>query len=254
MPNPSREPNHIGVALGLVPGVGHHPSSGPHSTPVLAAHLSRKAAHRHNPMHIACADIGSVPQGNFAWASSAGAAGTLPSELAAYVASVLNSGESIALGFECPLFVPVPESEQDLGKSRLGEGSRPWSAGAGSGALATGLAQVAWVLARSRTLLRTDATCHLAWNSFAAAPRPSLLVWEAFVSGSGKGGSHVEDARLAIQAFQASLPNPHLVTAVRVNGPVQSMAGAALVASGWSTDVTLLSQQCIVIRSDTNAA
>jgi hypothetical protein len=205
-------------------------------------------------MHVICADIGSVPQGNFGWASSSGATGTLPSNLAAHVASVLSAGESVALGFECPLFVPVPTEEQELGKGRPGEGSRPWSAGAGAGALATGLAQVAWVLARTRSLVRRESSGHLAWESFTAASSPKLLIWEAFVSGAGKGASHTEDAQIAIRAFQASLPNPSLASAIRANGPVQSLVGAALVSSGWSSDISLLSQQCIVIRAGTNAA
>ena len=204
-------------------------------------------------MHIACADIGSVPQGNFGWASSAGDAGRLPSELAAYVAGVLNAGESVALGFECPLFVPVPDSEQELGKGRPGEGSRPWSAGAGSGALATGLAQVAWVLTRTRSLLRVAATGHLDWTAFNAAS-PALLVWEAFVTGAAKGNSHAEDARIAIQAFQASLPHPPAAAAVRAAGPVHSLSGAALLRTGWSTDLGLLAQESIVIRAAANAA
>lgn len=41
--------------------------------------------------------------------------------------------------------VPVPGGQPDawrgLGKARYGERNRPWSAGAGAGALATGLAQ-----------------------------------------------------------------------------------------------------------------
>lgn len=61
----------------------------------------------------------------------------------------------MALGFEAPLMVPVSPVGVDgwttLGQARQGETvdggrSRPWSAGAGSGALATGLAQLAWVL------------------------------------------------------------------------------------------------------------
>ena len=205
------------------------------------------------PMQIACADIGSVPQGNFGWASSTGEGGRFPSELVAHVASVLNAGESIALGFECPLFVPVPASEGELGKGRPGEGSRPWSAGAGSGALATGLAQVAWVLARTRSLLRVTATGHLDWSEFNAAS-PALLVWEAFVTGAAKGVSHAEDARIAIRAFQASLPNPAAAASVRANCPVQSLAGAALLRAGWSADLGLLAQECIVIRAAANAA
>jgi len=199
-------------------------------------------------MHIACADIGSVSQGNFAWDASDGAAGTLPSELAAHVARLLNSRESVALGFECPLFVPVPECEGDLGKGRPGEGSRPWSAGAGAGALATGLVQVAWVLARTRTLITVPASGHLQWDAFSSASPGSLLVWEAFVSGAAKGSNHMEDARLAVQAFKESLPSPASASAVRVQGPVHSLAGAALLSSDWSSKLALLNQECIVIR------
>ncbi len=198
-------------------------------------------------MHIACADIGSVSQGNFAWAASDGAEGKLPSELVAHVARLLSSGESVALGFECPLFVPVPEYEGDLGEGRIGEGSRPWSAGAGAGALATGLAQVAWVLARTKTLITVPASGHLKWDEFSAAPG-SLLVWEAFVTGTAKGANHIEDARLAVQAFRESLPFPASASEVRVQGLVQSLVGAALLSSGWSSNLALLKQECIAIR------
>lgn len=199
-------------------------------------------------MHIACADIGSVPQGNFAWAASDGAEGALPSELAAHVARLLNSGESVALGFECPLFVPVPEVEGDLGKGRIGEGSRPWSAAAGSSALATGLAQVAWVLARTRSLITVPASGHLNWDEFSNAAPGSLLVWEAFVTGAAKGANHIQDAQLAVQAFKDSLPSPATASAICVQGVVHSLAGAALLSSDWSSKLALLKQECIVIR------
>ena len=46
--------------------------------------------------------------------------------------------------------VPVPGGQPDtwqgLGKARCGKRNRPWSAGASAGALATGLAQGAWML------------------------------------------------------------------------------------------------------------
>ena len=41
MPNPSLEPTRTGMALGPLPGVVHHPSSGPSTTPALAARLKR---------------------------------------------------------------------------------------------------------------------------------------------------------------------------------------------------------------------
>jgi hypothetical protein len=40
-PNPSLEPTRTGMALGPLPGVVHHPSSGPSTTPALAAQLKR---------------------------------------------------------------------------------------------------------------------------------------------------------------------------------------------------------------------
>jgi hypothetical protein len=51
---------------------------------------------------------------------------------------------------EVPMSVPVPDGQPDawrtLGKARHAEGNRPWPAGAGAAALATGLAQGAWML------------------------------------------------------------------------------------------------------------
>jgi hypothetical protein len=40
-PNPSLEPTRTGMALGPLPGVVHHPSSGPSATPALAPQLKR---------------------------------------------------------------------------------------------------------------------------------------------------------------------------------------------------------------------
>jgi hypothetical protein len=66
------------------------------------------------------------------------------------LASALRPGTQAALLLEAPIAVPVPGGELDawrrLEKARDGEGNRPWSAGAGAGALATGLAQGAWML------------------------------------------------------------------------------------------------------------
>jgi hypothetical protein len=200
-------------------------------------------------MLVVCADIGSVPKGNFAWWSNACNEGTSPESLSATVASALLTGQSVALGFECPLFVPIPERELDLGKSRIGEGNRAWAAGAGAGALATGLVQVAWVLQRIRVRVPETISGCLSWSNFLES-QPSLLIWEAFVSGSAKGTTHVADARRAVNAFAKSLPDPRAASAISVAGSTYSLAGAALLRTGWSTDITLLQQACIVIRAD----
>jgi hypothetical protein len=101
---------------------------------------------------VYCADIGSVRRGRFCWACSeadGSSIGRDRSEIADLVGAVdhdLVARRSVALGFECPLFVPVPREPEALGKGRKGEGNRPWSAGAGVGVLATGIVQVAWIL------------------------------------------------------------------------------------------------------------
>lgn len=201
---------------------------------------------------LVCADIGSVKNGNFAWYERDGASALDPSSLARQVAAFMNAGRPVALGFECPLFVPLPDDDWSLGSARPGEGARAWSAGAGCGALSTGLVQVAWVLRAIRAQLDTPGSAHLAWDSFSAAGR-GLLVWEAFVSGGQKGVDHLDDARLAVAAFESALPDPAARNAIQCASEVYSLAGAALLRAGWSTDVALLSQPCLVIKGEHGA-
>ncbi len=103
--------------------------------------------------------------------------------------------------------VPVPGPRSDewhwLGRARTGEGNRPWSAGAGAGALATGVAQTAWILSRLHTLApRAIATTQ---SQRFTAGEANLLLTEAFVSGTGKpvpvvAGQHIADAEAAARA------------------------------------------------------
>lgn len=137
-------------------------------------------------------DVGSVRRkGGFSWASSNGLlrGEDDPAALGSVVAAALDAGSRVALAFECPLSVPVPgvgEGEwRDLGRARSGEGNRPWSAGAGAGALATGLVQLAWLCrylvehcgVAPRTTTQLD--------RFVAA-EADLLVAEAMVTSDGK--------------------------------------------------------------------
>ncbi len=163
---------------------------------------------------------------------------------------MLSAGRAVALGFECPLFVPLAETETTLTSARPGEGSRAWSAGAGCGVLTTGLVQVAWVLEQARIRLPHRCEAFLSWEKFKAAGS-GLLLWEAFVSGSSKskGATHIDDARMAVNAFSAALPNPGLANAILCASPVYSLVGAALLRTGWSSDLSLLSEACLVIKA-----
>ena len=179
-----------------------------------------------NSLVTVCADVGAVAKGNFGWWSSLQESGNRPSGLANHVARALNSGTPVALGFECPLFVPLSQDELFLTSARPGEGSRPWSAGAGCGSLTTGLVQVAWVLQEIRRQVASETLAYLSWNDFSAS-NSGLFLWEAFVSGKTKGDSHIADAMLGAMAFIHSLPDPPILNSVICNSSVYSLAGPA---------------------------
>ena len=202
-------------------------------------------------LDVFCADIGSISGGNFGWyahlAGTTTAGNTDIHALTALLAKRLNVGVSVALGFEAPMFVPLRTNTQELTKHREGETNPNWIGGPGSAVLATALAQVPWILGNLKAKLTTDARATLSWNEFASGVA-KLFLWEAFVSGTAKGTSHIEDARIAVRKFEAALPDPDHANAIR-EPAVMSLLGAALLRTGWSDDPSLLAQSCIVIRA-----
>lgn len=202
---------------------------------------------------IVCADVGSVKGGKFGWWASSERFGVDPKGLVDHVVALIKSGNAVALGFECPLFVPLPAAAEQLGAARSGEGSRPWSAGAGCGALATGLVQMAWVLREiCAGLGKNLCAATTDWQSFLAKPE-GLIVWEAFVSTGGKGkpsasNAHVDDARLAAEAFRTAVGAGKVESMVTTGGAAcLSLAGVALLRTGWISDVAVLSSPCLVV-------
>ncbi len=202
---------------------------------------------------VYCADVGSVARGHFAWAQ-ASARSRKPStssnirHLVEAVAADLRRGLAVALGFECPLFVPLPEDPAKLTSARPGEGSRPWSAAAGAGALAIGLPEVCWVLQELRLTIARPARAHLDWQTFTRSGR-GLFLWEAFVTAKAKGQSHRRDAEIGARAFLNCLPDVPAANAVKSAGQVYSLVGAALLRTGWTRDLAVLRTPCIVVRA-----
>jgi hypothetical protein len=173
----------------------------------------------------------------------------------ALVAGLARARQAVLL-LESPLSVPVPASKdwRLLGKAREGEGNRPWSAGAGAGVLATGLAQGAWMLRQlAEAVPALSATTQPdLWRSGTAR----LLLAEAFVSGRGKplpgaAGQHAADAAAAglalVELLDAAGP---LASQVRCSphGSFSLLAAMALWA-GLSIDPRELSQDVLVIAS-----
>lgn len=75
-----------------------------------------------------------------------------------------------------------------------------------------------------------------------------LFLWEAFVSGAGKRKSHLADARAAVTAFGKPRASG-FQRRIWCEGETFSMIGAALLRSGWSRDLALLSKQCVVVSA-----
>jgi hypothetical protein len=177
----------------------------------------------------------------------------------------LKEGCSIALGFESPLFIPVPILASQLSKSREGDSSRSWSAPAGASVATLGLHQATWILKEIRvdgvrfTLSASD------WP-----PRGTervLFCSEAFVSGSEKASCelhpndpdkhcdkchslHEGDAAIAVAAFQTAFEGGNRATAVKA-APSISLIGAAALWSGWATNLQILREQAFVVKPAT---
>jgi len=205
-------------------------------------------------LRVFCADIGSVQAGRFGWAAAntdgqASESGREIRVLAQKIVAHLNSGRPASVGFECPLFVPLREDPNRLTAARRGDGSRAWSAGAGTGALATGLVEVSWILNEVRRELKLEARTHLEWDAFRTDG--GLFLWEAFVSGGAKprvdGNPHAADATVAVAAFVDALPDPTSMNAIHETDVI-SLIGMSLLRTGWTDDVKSLETPCLVIK------
>lgn len=199
---------------------------------------------------IFCADVGSIKNNRFGWAASlpdgTNVSGNSIEEFAERIATQIKNESKVAIGFECPLFVPVRENPEEVNSARKGEGNRSWSAGAGTGALATGLVEVLWVLNRIARLLDRLPRAEFQWSKFIETD--SVFLWEAFVTSTAKGAAHHEDAEIAVARFKASLPDPSVENAIEEES-VFSLVGAAALRTGWSESMNVLSQQCLVIKA-----
>lgn len=216
---------------------------------------------------VACADVGSVKEGNFGWAlrDLPGPLQETPEEASIReftdaVVRRLKDGRSVALGFECPLFIPVRSKPERLTSARKGEGNRPWSAAGGSGSLVTGLAETAWMLSEIRTSLPNKPLVTFEWDEFEKT-EGALLLWEAFITRGDKVGSHHGDAGAAVESFSRGVlgaeASGSTASSSKAFSPVNldcidersvmSLIGMSLLHAGWTVDTDVLSSSCLVI-------
>lgn len=195
-------------------------------------------------------DIGSVMKNQFGWCrivDQAPSSGHDIQDVVLGVVADLAQGKRVALGFECPLFVPITDDPKFLTRARVGEGSRAWSAAGGSGALATGLTETVWVLERIRRAVTAPVVPTFDWTVFGDG-HANLFLWEAFVTGVAKGITHLDDAEIAALAFWKNLGDIPGANAVTADAPY-SLIGAALLRAGMTTDLRVLFEPCVVIRA-----
>ncbi|MBE7467272.1 MAG: hypothetical protein HS116_27675 [Planctomycetes bacterium] len=213
---------------------------------------------------VFCADIGRIDpkesRNRFGWAGRrAGVVdetpprGHYPAELAEAVVAELGKGSKVALGFECPTFVPVDTDHFMLTKARKGEGNRPWSAGAGAASLAAGLSEIAWTLQRIKELMLLKnwraPEIYLDPQEFHEAAK-GLLLWEAFVTNKPAPTDHADDATAAVNAFCAAWPGLAQADVFAAEDrTVFSVTGAAILHAGFTDDVGLLWKKCVGIRA-----
>lgn len=196
-------------------------------------------------MLVIAIDVGGPEK--IGWAGSNGKTGTGRDldTILHDAAEALTAGTPVALGFEAPIWTPRREDLQRITSRRLGAEitfNRAWSAGAGCGALGAALGLMPWCFAR----VAQNTECRSATTSPATflGRGEGIFVWEAFVSGHAKAATHMDDATLALAAFQAR----DLTVPSDVPGePAVNLAAAALLASGWRVDPKEIGQAGHVI-------
>jgi hypothetical protein len=168
--------------------------------------------------------------------------------LADAVVQDLSSGNSIALGFEAPLFIPVPELASKLCHGRTNEGSRSFAAPAGLAVTTLGIHQSAWLLRHIARRCNNNIEFRVDPEAWPPSRGGTILFcWEAFVSDTAHGESHVRDAATAVIEFMAMELDLAAATKIVAEWPL-SLIGAVALWSGLSTDITILAQPTVVIR------
>lgn len=206
-------------------------------------------SHGRPDIAISVIDVGSPKGGKLGWAILApNAEPVLGKDLDAFIEAMTTLGANwpLAIGFEAPMFIPTPAEALKILSGRRGEGSRPWSAGAGAAVTTAALAVVTYTLAGLRSGLSQAA----ASTDISALPtRPGdTLFFEAFVTAAAKGADHADDALIAAREMRALLTGDRPYRSAIDEPEVFSLLGASLLRTGWSSDPAVLSAPCLVVR------
>lgn len=160
----------------------------------------------------------------------------------------IEEGYSVSLGFESPLFIPIPDNSRDLSKGREGDGRRSFASQIGLSVTALGIHQSAWILKRLHE--SSSRKCEFTLD-LQCWPPPNhqhiLFCWEAFVSEKAHSDHDIKDAATAVVFFFDNEQNLQGVNAVRTENAF-SLVGAAALWSGWTSDLAYLHKTTLVLK------
>lgn len=203
---------------------------------------------------VYCADIGSIKSNKFGWCKKDLTSqdivwGREIKEFTLGIIDDLSKEYKIALGFECPLFIPISENPLNLTSARFGEKNRPWSASAGSQVIAIGLAEMVWIFENIKDSSKKEIKITFDWNEFIKEDM-NLFIWEAFVSGQSKTSLHERDAQKAIDKFYDLYLSGKInqINDVDADNPF-NLAACALLRANYSIDLKLIFEKCLVIKA-----
>ena len=218
---------------------------------------------------IACVDIGSPQNGNVGYSIFYDGKPVFPSkdcspdvekradEFVLRLVQYIENNNKIALGFECPLFVPRRNDFKKLSKQREGENGRPWSAGAGGYALVVGLPMVDWFLRKLTEDCRKLIVATIDSDKFIEDECANLFLWEAFsipnenaVVTDVNESYHDADARYAAKEFIKWLEDKSkVVTIKQVQGEeCISLIGTSMLRNGLIDSTVVLGQHGFILE------
>lgn len=220
---------------------------------------------------IGCIDVGR-DQGWFVLAPDGSCShGTQAEGYRDCLGTHLRSGRLCVVGIEAAGFLPsafdFTAGKTDytrLTRARLpaetdGQ-SRPWSVQAGKAATWRALPLVPALLSDLRQFVVDETRGHLDFSQ-ASAEATRLLLFEAFVTTAPRrqtppevpecvsnACSHVWDAAVAVLRLKSQLADEQIISAIHDKVSI-SLFGAALLATGWSSDPALASHPVHVVRA-----
>ncbi len=196
-------------------------------------------------LHVAVVDIGRLA--NLGWVVEGASVKESGTDIDLYIevlARAMKNGP-LALGFEGPMFVPYGRKRCDLDKCRKGEGDRAFGAAAGACVLAKGLVIVPYILEGLRCRVKA---ARPTFNWRGQLLKQNLLLFEAFVTNMGKSVSHEACAQLAINQFLKRWQNRASFESAVEEPCTMNLLGAMLLRIGWTDNLTMLSEPCLVVR------